>query len=130
MHVDSKEAYCGECGQPLNESSENPLKERIPCPNCGSKKRNVRVSTFGSLTVHRQLRIKGRRPGEKKPFIEQVCGDAFQRKSGVWMKLRRIIDRARDWYFEEVVDPRTGKIIHRTEEPLSKHQGHGSARKK
>lgn len=33
-----------------------------------------------------------------------------------------------DWYSERVKDEKTGQIIHQCDEPLSKHQGHGSAK--
>ena len=46
-----------------------------------------------------------------------------------WMKIHRIIDRVKGWYYEHIVDPETGNVVRHCEEPLSKHQGHGSAKK-
>ena len=46
------------------------------------------------------------------------------------MKLERHIDRDNDHYHEKVTDPETGEIIHESDEPLSEHQGHGSAKTK
>lgn len=40
-----------------------------------------------------------------------------------------MIDRENDRYFERVVDPETGKVLRICEEPLSQHQGHGTANK-
>ncbi|MBZ5499537.1 MAG: hypothetical protein LAP85_24320 [Acidobacteriia bacterium] len=40
------------------------------------------------------------------------------------------IDRRKDLYQEIVTDPETGAIIHKCEEPLREHEGHGDARKK
>ena len=38
------------------------------------------------------------------------------------------IDRRNDKYYEEVIDPDLfGQVIHKCEEPLSKHVFHGSA---
>ena len=44
--------------------------------------------------------------------------------------MRRImrIDRENDQYQEVVTDPSTGEAVHRCEEPLSQHTGHGDAR--
>jgi hypothetical protein len=46
------------------------------------------------------------------------------------MKKERLIAHEKDEYKEIVTDPESGKEIHRCEEALSKHKGHGSARKK
>jgi hypothetical protein len=44
------------------------------------------------------------------------------------MKLERLIDRAKNWYKEVVRDPETGEIIHKCEEPLREHRGHGTVK--
>jgi hypothetical protein len=31
---------------------------------------------------------------------------------------------------EHIVNPNTGEVIHHCEEPLSQHQGHGSAKRR
>jgi hypothetical protein len=41
-----------------------------------------------------------------------------------------VIDRDNNRYFEMVTDYESGEIIHHCEEPLSEHQGHGSAKPK
>ena len=45
------------------------------------------------------------------------------------MRLERVIDREKDSYKEIVTDPITGEVTHHCGEPLSKHQGYGSAKK-
>lgn len=45
------------------------------------------------------------------------------------MQKERLIDWGNDRYKEVVTDPETGIIVHHCEEPLSKHRGHGSAKK-
>jgi hypothetical protein len=42
----------------------------------------------------------------------------------------RVIDRENNLYKEVVTNAETGEVIHACEEPLSKHIGHGSAKKK
>ena len=49
---------------------------------------------------------------------------------GYWKSsLKRFIDRANNLYVEEIKD-KDGKSIKQCEEPLDKHQGHGSAKGK
>jgi hypothetical protein len=74
--------------------------------------------------------MKARDPKGGRPKYEAVQGDDLHRKTGIWMKLTRIIDRANDWYQEIVTNPQTGEEVHKIEEPLSEHRGHGSAKKK
>lgn len=93
-------------------------------------KRAFSIEIANTLHVRGILRLKGRRPGQKKPFIEQKVGEDLHRKTGIWNKLRRIIDRDNDFYSEEITDPKTGQIIYKQKEPLSQHRGHGDAKKK
>jgi len=72
--------------------------------------------------------MKARHQAQRKPFLESTFRADLHWKSGKWMKLERIIDRAKNWYKEVVTDPRTGEVVHRCEEPLSDHKGHGSAK--
>jgi len=54
-------------------------------------------------------------------------GDSYHRNSGVWNRLKRIVDRAQNWYYEHITAP-DGSVIHHQEEPLSEHKLHGSAK--
>ena len=112
---------CGECGKDLDEEAHTPTEARQPCPSCGSISRLFHVSLSGTVTLHSKLQMKARHPNAGRPFIEQTVGDDLHRKSGKWMRLQRLIDRATNWYREIVTDPETRTIIHQTEEPLSEH---------
>ena len=57
-------------------------------------------------------------------------GDDLHRKSGKWHHREMYIDRENNQYKEIVKDKTTGKIIYERKEPLSKHKGHGSAKRK
>jgi hypothetical protein len=46
-----------------------------------------------------------------------------------WMHRQKTENRREDRYTETVTDPDTGEIGHHVDEPLSKHRGHGSAKK-
>jgi hypothetical protein len=95
--------------------------------SCGHTHYDIRLE--GTLAFCASLGFKARGHGSGKPYIEGKAGDDLHRKTGRWMQLHRIIDRARNWYAEVVTDPETGKIVHRCEEPLTEHRGHGSAKR-
>ena len=83
----------------------------------------------GSLAIRSRLGIKVKRPTQNKPFIEQRVGAHFHRDSGTWRKQERVINRDTDSYREVFTDA-DGREVHRCEEPLSAHRGHGSAKKR
>jgi len=128
MPVDSQTVRCGNCGIDLKESTNTPPDKRTGCPSCGSMSRHFSVSISGTVTVRSMLGLKGRHATGGRPFIEQKIGDDLHRKSGRWMRLERVIDRARNWYRELVTDRETGKIVNQCDGPLSDHRGHGAAK--
>lgn len=130
MAVDAVVVHCGACQARLEEDPHAPAEQRGPCPHCGSASRHFKVSMSETVTVRSKLTAKGRRTGERQPFIEQTVGDDLHRKTGRWMKLHRVIDRLKNWYNERVTDPATGDVVHECDEPLTEHRGHGSAKLK
>lgn len=75
------------------------------------------------------MSFKAKRPGRKKPIYEGVSKPSVQRTTGIMMRLERFFDRLTDRYREHVTNPTTGELVHSCDEPLSEHQGHGSAKK-
>ena len=121
---------CGNCGRPLDEDRNEP--NRQPCEECGSITRTVKRAASDEAEFKERLGLKVKDPlltGRNKFRVEQVCGDELRRASGTWVKKVRVIDRENDKYLEVVTDPVTGEIVHRCDEPLSEHFGHGSAKK-
>ena len=116
---------CGDCGTVFEEPPDTPAENRTLCPSCGS---SSRLSLEGSISAHGKLGMKARHGSGGRPFLEAVSSDDLHRKTGLWMRLERIIDRVKDSYKEKVIDPRSGQIVHECEEPLSQHRGHGSAK--
>ena len=130
MPMNNSSIFCGVCGTEFEEDTSCPANGCKPCPVCGSKTRKFHVTLQGSITFKGKRRMKGRHIGGGRPFIEQVSGDDLYRESGKWMKLSRIIDRDNDIYHEIVIDPKSGNVIHECKEQLSRHCGHGSAKRK
>lgn len=73
--------------------------------------------------------MKARHGTLGRPFYETKSGADLHRATGRWMQRQLIIDRENNRYSERVIDPETGQIVHVCEEPLSEHQGHGTAKK-
>jgi len=126
MPADSVEVLCGKCRARLDEDPAAPEDSRKPCPSCDSLSRHVNIAVSATVALHSKISLKGKRPGLKRPFIEQTFGDDLHRKSQRWMQFHRVIDRLRNWYSERVTDPESGEVIHSCEEPLTDHRGHGS----
>ena len=121
----AREFTCANCGETL--------EERIKvCPKCGCKKRIVKIFLKDEFKgeIHDYAKGKVKRKGKKKPVKEFKVGDSFHRKTGKWNYRVMDIDRENDHYREVIIDKETGEVIHYCEEPLSKHRGHGSAKKR
>lgn len=121
---------CGQCKRPLDEPLQTPAESRIACPRCGSTSRLFEKALAGTITPRASLGLKARGPGRRKPFREQISGASYFSKAQRWVERLMRIDRRNNQYQEVVTDPDTGMIIHKCEEPLSEHRGHGDARKK
>lgn len=67
--------------------------------------------------------------GYGKPSLEHVIGPEKSASGRLVMK-ERLIDKQSDSYLERITDKETGEVIHECVEPLSKHRGHGDAKKK
>jgi len=119
---------CSECGYEFNHESFGEVSTNPDCPSCGSTKYTIRVTIADPVSLFETIKLKVRIPG-RKPHYESVKGDNLHRDSGIWMKLTRVIDRAKNWYEETVINPDTGEVMHQTSEPLSQHKGHGSDKK-
>src|SRR5438309_8885806 len=101
MTVSTGPVLCGSCKADLDESPQLNPEDRSPCPICGAKSRILNVEIHDKLTLRTTLGLKHKRPGFKKPIYEEVGGDDLHRKSGLWSKLLRVIDRQNNRYKEE-----------------------------
>ncbi|WP_234729988.1 hypothetical protein [Acidocella facilis] len=80
--------------------------------------------------IHDRLKLRAKKNGIKKPVQEIFSGDDQRKSKGDWVDKHRLIDRENDRYIETVRDKKTGEIIHHSDEPLTEHWGHGSAKGK
>jgi hypothetical protein len=49
------------------------------------------------------------------------------RETGRWHVVYRTLNKRANTYDEEIRDRETGELVHECHEPLTEHQGHGSA---
>jgi len=129
MPGDIQFVQCNQCGKSLDEPPGLSPEGRTPCPLCGSTSRKFGVDIHSELTPRAMLSFKGRHVGGGRPFVKGKVDSDLHRKSGRWMRLERIIDRAKDWYREHISDRATGNVSLHVEEPLSQHREHGAAKK-
>lgn len=121
---------CGSCGAEINEDPHAPAADRQPCPSCGSRARAFKGTFSATVIGLAGMRFKAKRSGHKKPIYEGRSEPSVQRSTGIMMHLERFFDRINDWYRERITNPKTGEVVHCCDEPLSQHQGHGSAKMK
>lgn len=81
------------------------------------------------MSIHSEFSINVKDPNKKKPTYEMFSIKDWSTRFRKWMNKLRIIDRDNDLYVEKITDPETNEIIHHTNEKLSGHTNHGSAKK-
>jgi hypothetical protein len=70
-----------------------------------------------------------RKPGQKRPPVEERKGDIFS-SDGRWLRIHRIIDRRRNRYYEKIHDHETREVLREVTEPLTEHRGRGDAKRR
>jgi hypothetical protein len=116
---------CSTCGTLVEEPER--IEDRQPCPTCGSQARRFGATITDTVGIRDLVGLKGKRPGQKRPFLEAKQGDELYRVTGEWHRLQRVVDRDAGRYFEHIEDER-GQVVRHVEQPLRDHQGRGSAK--
>ena len=122
---------CTDCGYEFPAEMQNE-PERSPCPDCGALSRTYSAVLSSTIKVYDGIRYKVKDPS--KTGKRKIKSEGFNTYSGSQkaplVNHVRHIDRENNEYKEAVVNADTGEVIHSCEEPLKKHTGHGSAKKK
>ena len=126
MSSSDKITECAKCGASVDLSNDT-VDGRTPCNECGSTIRIHNAFILGTAVARDGIGIQARRPGEKRPYIEDRSFPEYWRDGQKFVQRSRVIDRDNYRYFEEVTDYESGEAMHRCEEPLRDHRGHGSA---
>jgi len=119
--MSSEKILCGNCDAILKNMT-------LYCKFCNSSLKNVIIDfveqlpeikdTIEGKTINPSLRSKDKL---REKFFDGVSESA----NGDSAQKIQIINRDRDYYFEEIKNSK-GIIIHTCEEKLSQHKGHGS----
>lgn len=128
MHV---EVRCANCNVVLNEKLDG--STHPPCPNCGSVYRHVLATAEEEvpLRIREDTRTDIKDPSRRskdKLRRQILSGDSLHHKTGKWMKRYQEIDKDADRYRKIVSDLETGEVLRDVDEPLTDHQGRGSAK--
>ena len=118
---------CSACNFLLEISGPETINR---CPNCGSTNKTFEVVIEEKVIIRDGLGMKAKRAGGKRPYIEDLSVPDHSYNLNKAVHKARVIDRDNDRYFEKITDYESGETIHHCEEPLSQHQGHGSAKRK
>lgn len=120
---------CANCGVEIDTGGDTSA-HRVPCYKCGGNKRIHNLSIISKIVLRDGIGVKAKRPGEKKPYVEDKVMPSYSHRFGKHVLHERLIDRDNDHYREVVKDYESGEILHHCEEPLSQHINHGSAKSK
>ncbi len=116
---------CDACNALILDEIDECDPEHVTCKGCGAKLVPfIGPGTFLKGTIWRSGTSKSR-------WLSKLLM-AFRpqhNRDGAIGRVERVIDRQNDRYFEQVTIFDDGEITHHCEEPLSSHQGHGSAKK-
>src|SRR5690554_5554839 len=120
---------CGRCANVFYSKKTNDA-----CPRCGNTdSKNYMPNLSNGIKLTQEIKIVKKdvtKPSKKSKVFEMKIRDEKPQKDGSTAMFRRIIDKENDNYQELVVINETGEIKHKCNEPLSEHQGHGSAKDK
>jgi len=119
------------CPQHLDHRSMKKPTKTNPGSEAQSEPEPLEVAAKDEFRIRSSFAMKSKdatKAGKRRVPGEQFVGDNYHEKSKKWNTKVRIIDRVNDWYYEEVRDGDTGALIHLCDEPLSEHDGHGSAK--
>jgi hypothetical protein len=88
----------------------------------------IKIRVNDDITMHEWVKKRSKEKGIRGYASETISGDERSWGRQIWVRKTRVFDKRGDWYEERVIDPETGAILHECAEPLSAHQGHGSAK--
>jgi len=128
MNAPANGTTCSGCGSPIDETLDVGAS-RWPCKVCGNTRRTIHASVVETMVARDGIHMKAKRPGQKRPYVEDMSAPSFSVSRQKHVHRSRVIDRDNDKYMERVTDYESGEVIHEDQGKLSEHVGHGTARR-
>ncbi len=119
---------CSDCGAEISVVNDT-ITYRTPCATCGGISRAFQKSLSGSLVLRSSLRLTGFVTSKTKWFVKLMSEPSFTHHLRVWCHRLKVENKRTNEYLEILTNPETGEILHKCEEPLTEHHGHGTAKK-
>jgi hypothetical protein len=120
--MEKVESFCTDCNAALENGA-------IKCNSCGSDKKTIRLLVEDEISLYDQVKIKSKGKIDGRKIYHQLIKGHESSADGNMVDKLRIINNIDNVYFEEIKDL-DGNVIHKCQEKLSEHKGHGSAKKK
>lgn len=127
---ENRQILCGDCDALIGILEGDAPPNGLRCSACGSERLTVLITVGDECKTREQVDLAVRSGGGGKPVRKVRSGDSYSHARQKWVELHRDVNRLEDRYSEVVSDPQTGEVIHKCDEPLSEHQGHGSAKER
>ena len=129
----SRNVNCGDCGLDL-PAEWSSCPDDHQCPACGSMSKHVELNLVSTLPLPRDYlsyAVKDHNyPASRNPRKEVLNRPTFSRDDGRMRDEHRTIDKYKNEYHKVITDQETGEIVYERHEPLTEHQGHGSAKRR
>jgi hypothetical protein len=117
---------CDNCNALNLDEIDERDPEHVTCKGCGAKL----VPFVGPGTIMKGTVWRSGVSKAKGWLAKMLVAFRPQHSlEGALARHERVIDRQNDRYFEKVTLCESGDVTHLCEEPLTVHQGHGSAKK-
>jgi predicted nucleic acid-binding Zn-ribbon protein len=122
---------CAACGYVFDDTDEAmSIDSREPCPQCGATARKAHARFEAELKPTSSLHGVGYTGRKANWFAKFWSRTELFKLSNRYHKVERSLNKRADEYNEVIHDAASGELVREVHEPLSKHQGHGSAKKK
>jgi hypothetical protein len=121
---------CGECGYEFPDPVAATKVPRSLCALCGATTKKMHFLAEASVGVSASMRGVGYTTSKSNWLAKFYSRPEWHRALGRLHDVSRMFNKRTDEYHEVIHDHETGELVMEVHEPLSEHQGHGSAKNK
>lgn len=125
MPIKDQHKKCINCNHIFNDMTIN------RCPKCSSNKLEIVINIEDIVDLSDSMKGKVKDPNfssKRNPRVEFITGTDMWYDENKLVHKEQLIDKTQNLYKKKIIDKETGEVIMDIEEPLTQHQGHGSAK--